>query len=120
MALGPQGAVRLRLPSQTRLSPTNSVSVGKFVRLSQQDKVVPMDELRLVDVAEDRLDLAGGLADDLACLARGVVCQAARDFAAGRVEAGHDFAALEFPAHLAHPDGQQALAVARERFDGAG
>src|SRR5436853_583325 len=45
----------------------------------QDDEVVAVDELGLGDVAEDRFDLARGLAQDARRFARRVVHEAARD-----------------------------------------
>ena len=79
--------------------------------------VVPVDELGLVDVAEDRLDLAPtACAGSGASSADAVVDQAARDLAAVGVEAADHFAALEFAGDLDDADRQQALAVARQRL----
>src|SRR5438477_124927 len=62
---------------------------------SEDHQVVAVDELRLGDVAQDRLDLARGLAQDACRLGRGVVDEAARDLAAVGPDDAHDLAALE-------------------------
>ena len=79
-----------------------------------------MDELRLIHVAEDRFDLAGGAAHDPARLLGGVVREAARHLAAVGIDDADDFAALELARYLDDADRQQALAVARERPGCAG
>src|SRR6266849_794005 len=78
--------------------------------LLEQDKVVPVDQFRLVDVAEYRLDFARRPASNAPGFLRVVVDQSTRYLGAFRGEASDHCAALEFTVHAFDPDRQEALA----------
>src|ERR1043166_1758250 len=81
--------------------------------------IVPVDQLRLAHVAEDRLDLAGRPAHDAARFVGGVVREAARHLAPAGLEAGDYFAAQERSRDLDHADRQEHSAPSRERLSPA-
>src|SRR5438067_5437075 len=83
---------------------------------SEDHQVVAVDELRLGDVAQDRLDLARGLAQDPRRLGRGVVDEAARDLAAVGPDDAYDLAAFEAAFDRGRADREEALAVGNQRL----
>src|SRR5437870_4079616 len=83
---------------------------------SEDHQVVTVDELRLGDVSEDRLDLARGLAQDPCRLGRGVVDEAASDLAAVGSDDAHDLAALEAAFDRGRADCEEALSVGDQRL----
>src|ERR1700682_1067425 len=61
----------------------------------EDDQVVPMDELGLGDIAQHRLDLGGGLAQDPGRFRRAVVDESAGDLAPIGTGDAYHLAALE-------------------------
>src|SRR5438552_17231723 len=86
--------------------------------LREQHQIIAVDELGLVDVAQDRFNLGRRLAQNSRCLLRSVVDEPARDLATILREAADDLAASERAGDGDDPDREEALAFARERTHG--
>src|ERR1700751_1733933 len=75
----------------------------------EQDQVVAVNQLGLVDIAEQLRDLGGGFSHDALSFGGAVVDEPARNFTSVGVATRHHFAALERAAARNDPNRQQAL-----------
>src|SRR5712691_10728007 len=104
------GSIIRAIQRSWRFLPRCGILLPRIWRdLLEQDKIVPVDQFRLVDIAEYRLDFARRPAGDASGFLRVVVDQPTRDLGAFRRDASDHCAALEFALHALDPDGQEAL-----------
>src|SRR3954469_3330789 len=90
---GPRSLMRLEKALAGRVRCQIATVAGPDLAL-ENDEIVPVDELRLGDVSQDRFDFGRRLAQDAGRLGGAVVDQPPRDLLAFRTQDAHDFASL--------------------------